>query len=97
MPNTNSQNVSCSKDQGPTHFAFIDLGGENVRFGVQKKDDFLESVANNSYGFYLKFGRLIINKCYLGIKNIEACFSYVQGRRVFGTKLGNAPWKICFG
>ena len=50
MPNTN---------KGPTHFAFIDLGGAIVRFGVLKKDGLIASVVNNSYGLYLKFGRLI--------------------------------------
>ena len=97
MPNTNSQNVSCSKDQEPTHFAFIDLGGANVRFGVLKKDDFLARVANNSYGLYFIFNGRLINKCYSEINEIEACFSLKQGRRVIGTKLGNVPWEICFG
>ena len=46
-----NQNNSYS-DQEPTHFAFIDLGGSNVRFGVLKKDDFLASAVNNSYGWY---------------------------------------------
>ena len=55
MTNINKQNNSYPKDQGqigPTHFAFIDLGGGNVRFGALKKDGFLASVANNSYGLY---------------------------------------------
>ena len=46
--------------------------------------------------FINKFRRLI-NPFYSDIKNIEACFALEKGRGVFGTKLGNVPWEICFG
>ena len=49
---SNQNNSYSDSDQEPTHFAFIDLGAANVRFGVLKKDDFLARVVNNSYGWY---------------------------------------------